>query len=150
MKPSNKNFCFNWIGRHLTSPEEVRLYAQDALLLNASAVINEAIEEAGLSRADVAERIGKTKSYVSQALSGSRNMTLKTMADLLWACEQEVARIQVQSLGEMQVPPESIDAWLETETLHLAIGASHAIVSAIKQLDLVIPTAEQIDEPVAA
>lgn len=38
-----------------------------------------------VTRADLARRLGKSKSFVTQALSGSRNMTLRTLSDIAHA-----------------------------------------------------------------
>lgn len=43
------------------------------------------MEELGVSRMELARRVGRTKGYVSQVLSGKQNMTLKTMVQLAWA-----------------------------------------------------------------
>lgn len=37
------------------------------------------------NKAQLAERLGKSKAYVTQVLSGSRNMTLRTLADFAFA-----------------------------------------------------------------
>ena len=100
------DYTFNWLSGHLTTDEETRAFASDSLLLNASQLVMTAMEGANISRAQLSERIGKSRSYVSQVLSGSRNMTLKTLADLLWACGQEVGVMELQRLGEMRVPYE--------------------------------------------
>lgn len=72
-----------------------RLLAQEALILDATELISELIEARGLSRAELAKRIGKARGFVTQVLSGSRNMTLRTLADLAYALD---ARVTVQAL----------------------------------------------------
>lgn len=52
------------------------------LIVNLTEEIELLLEEKGMSRKDLAEKIHKSKSYVSQVLSGSRNMTLSTFADI--------------------------------------------------------------------
>ena len=44
--------------------------------------LSKAIEERGLTRSEVAKRLGKTKGFVSQLLAGGRNLTLRTIADV--------------------------------------------------------------------
>lgn len=39
----------------------------------------------GLTQAELARRLGKDKSYISKALSGSRNITLRSMCDIAHA-----------------------------------------------------------------
>lgn len=142
--------CFNWLSNHLTSEKEVRMYTSDALLLNASHAVITAMEIAGLNRAQLSQKIGKSKSFVSQVLSGNRNVTLKTLADLLWACGKEVGTFELQRLGDMKVPLESIDGWLDTETAHRTAEASEAVVSGEQGLSFLIANQHHDHDAVAA
>jgi transcriptional regulator with XRE-family HTH domain len=47
-----------------------------------------------LSKAVLAERLGVSKSHISQLLGGARNMTLRTFADLAFALGHRV-RVEV-------------------------------------------------------
>ncbi len=40
------------------------------------------MEKDNISKKELAERLGKSKSYVTQVLSGARNMTLRTLSDI--------------------------------------------------------------------
>lgn len=60
--------------------EERRLIA-----LATSRILDE-MDAAGLSQAELARKIGVTDAHVSQVLSGSRNMTLRTLATLALGC----------------------------------------------------------------
>jgi transcriptional regulator with XRE-family HTH domain len=62
-----------------------RLLAQERLILDATEAIVGLLEEQGVSRQELARRLGKSKGFVSQILSGERNMTLRTLADLGYA-----------------------------------------------------------------
>lgn len=62
-----------------------RQYKQDELIFNVTEDLVIAMEDAGLTQSDLARALGKSKSYVTQVLSGARNMTLKTLADLCFA-----------------------------------------------------------------
>ena len=63
-------------------PEYQRLLAQERLILDATEAIVGLLDEQNVSRQDLAARLGKSKGFVSQLLSGERNMTLRTLADL--------------------------------------------------------------------
>lgn len=80
--------------------ENLRLVEQEYLILTATEKICEWMEENDVSRTQLADRIGKTPAYVSQLLSGSRNMTLRTLADLAFALDRRVelqdARLQTE------------------------------------------------------
>lgn len=68
-----------------------RLVAQETLILDATEAIVELLEKTGVSRQELAERLGKSKGFISQLLSGERNMTLRTLADLAYVLERRVA-----------------------------------------------------------
>ena len=71
MKPTRKN-----------DPEYQRLLAEETLILEATERIVALLEAENVSRQELAERLGKSKGFVSQLLSGDRNMTLRTLASL--------------------------------------------------------------------
>lgn len=89
--------------RHLKSVEEQRLFAQDACMLAITEAIQERLRTAEISHVELAARIGRSKGFVSQVLNGSRNMTLRTLADLLWALGLEVRGLRLVRLGERSV-----------------------------------------------
>lgn len=62
--------------------EYERMLAQERLILDATETIIGLLEDQAVSRQELANRIGKSKSHVSRILSGDRNMTLRTLADL--------------------------------------------------------------------
>jgi DNA-binding Xre family transcriptional regulator len=57
-------------------------YQRENLILNTTEDLLIAMEERGISKADLAARLSKTKSCISQMLSGKRNMTLRTLSDI--------------------------------------------------------------------
>src|SRR5437016_242042 len=59
-----------------------RLVAQETLLFEAAERVAELIDAADISRTELANRLGKSKGFVTQVLAGDRNMTLRTLADL--------------------------------------------------------------------
>lgn len=121
---SNAEYCFNWLDTQLPSPAVKRFYAQDIAMLAATEALLGVMEQRGVSRSELAERIGKSKGFVSQVLSGSRNMTLRTLADLFWALGLEVRDIAVRPLGESRVKPQKVDEWLDTDCEVIRVEAS--------------------------
>lgn len=71
-----------------------RLLAEEGLILEATELLSELIERQAISRADLAARLGTTKSYITQLLAGSRNMTLRTLASAAYVLD---AKIQLQA-----------------------------------------------------
>jgi transcriptional regulator with XRE-family HTH domain len=65
--------------------QSVGLVARELPIRGFSQAIWEAMEEAGLSKADLANLIGATQDDVSEVLSGSRNMALRTLFDICFA-----------------------------------------------------------------
>jgi len=75
----------------------------------------DAIDNSGLSRSEVAEALGTTKSYISQVLNGATNMTLKTLGALLWASGQQVAELRTEAIGAVAFArPQSINVYAYT------------------------------------
>jgi transcriptional regulator with XRE-family HTH domain len=69
----------------VSDPKRHRTYEREALALQASEMILELMEKEGINRKELAVRIEASKAHVTQILSGSRNMTLHTLSDLLFA-----------------------------------------------------------------
>ncbi|MGA2033656.1 MAG: helix-turn-helix transcriptional regulator [Thermoguttaceae bacterium] len=61
------------------------LLEQEGAILEVTELICEVMEDMGVSRLELAKRLGKTKGYVSQLLDGSANMTLRTISDIFTA-----------------------------------------------------------------
>jgi DNA-binding phage protein len=62
-----------------------RIYEQERLQLAAQEAIAEAINRSGMTRTGVARKLGKNRSRVTQALDSWHGLTLRSVADLLWA-----------------------------------------------------------------
>ncbi len=43
------------------------------------------MQEQGVTRSELAKRIGKRRSFVTKVLSGDHNFTIRTLADMYWA-----------------------------------------------------------------
>ena len=71
-------------------PEFRKLLAQEELILEFTETICDLLEEENVSRKELANRLGKSKGFVSQLLNGGRNLTLRTVADILHVLEYKV------------------------------------------------------------
>jgi len=71
-------------------PEFRKLLAEQELILEFTETICELLVEEKVSRKELANRLGKTKGFVSQLLNGGRNLTLRTVADILHVLEYKV------------------------------------------------------------
>lgn len=79
-----------WRKRKENQREYERLVEQETLIFEATELISELIEEYGVSRKELAEKLGRSKGFVTQVLSGDRNMTLRTLSDFAFALEHRV------------------------------------------------------------
>lgn len=71
----------------LFSDREERQAAREDLVYNVTEDILVAMESGDISKQELARRLGKSKAYVSQVLSGNRNMTLGTLSDIAYVLE---------------------------------------------------------------
>jgi antitoxin component HigA of HigAB toxin-antitoxin module len=71
--------------------ELARLVKQEELILEVTELALKKMEEKGLNKSDLAEMLGTTKSHVTQLLRGSRNMTLRTVSDIFFNLDCEIA-----------------------------------------------------------
>jgi transcriptional regulator with XRE-family HTH domain len=67
------------------TPEGMRDFQREHLILEVTEAIAEAMEEQDIDRSELARRLGKTRGYITQLLAGTANMTLKTVADVFTA-----------------------------------------------------------------
>jgi transcriptional regulator with XRE-family HTH domain len=70
--------------------EYQRLVAEETLIFEATELLSELIEAEEINRKELATRLGRSKGFVTQILSGERNMTLRTLADFAFALEHRV------------------------------------------------------------
>ena len=62
--------------------EYERLLCQERLILDVTELLAGALDDGGVTRAELARRLGRTPGFVSQLLGGGRNLTLRTIADI--------------------------------------------------------------------
>lgn len=67
-----------------------RLYEQEAAILEVTELIAKLMAEQGVSKAELAQRLGRSRAYVTQLLDGGRNMTIRTVSDVLFALDRRL------------------------------------------------------------
>jgi transcriptional regulator with XRE-family HTH domain len=75
----------------MNDPEFRKLLAQEELILEVTETICDLLEKEKISRKELADRLGKSKGFISQLLNGSRNLTLRTVADNFYVLGYKVA-----------------------------------------------------------
>lgn len=81
----------SWIAE---SRDNEREFNRQALIIDVAEAISQKMEERCINKSTLAKLLEKTTSFVTQVLTGSRNMTLSTLADLAFALDAKV-RISV-------------------------------------------------------
>ncbi len=87
-----------WFERKHVTPRQQLLFEQERAVLLATEEILNLMEREGISKADLAKALGKSKAYITQALSGGRNMTLRTLAGFAWACHHSVRGLDLRRI----------------------------------------------------
>lgn len=88
--------------KYMEDPEFAKLMAQGDLIMEVTETLCELLEKENVSRKDLADRLGKTKGFVSQLLNGGRNLTLRTVADILFVLGYKVSLKPYKEVGERQ------------------------------------------------
>jgi transcriptional regulator with XRE-family HTH domain len=74
----------------MEDPEFQRLLSIEALVAETAEVIAKLMAEKNVSKADLARRLNKSRAWVTQLLSGKANMTVRTLAEVVYALDAEV------------------------------------------------------------
>ena len=80
----------------MEAPEFRRLLAIESLVAEASETIARLMAEQNVSKADLARKLNKSRAWVTQLLSGRANMTVRTLAEVVYALDAKV-RLDAQS-----------------------------------------------------
>jgi len=105
--------------------EEMKFYLQEKLILEMTEIIAQLMQKKNVKKVELAERLGRSKGYITQLLNGRANMTLKTVADVLWALDYRMT-VSVQPLESEKSTefigqydwPHGTDFWAQ-ETIRL-------------------------------
>jgi transcriptional regulator with XRE-family HTH domain len=87
---STSDMTKSGLDQFLETSQHQRLFNQERLLVEVTELLATAMESQGISRTELAKRLGKTKAFVTQVLRGGHNMTLRTVADLFDAVDCSV------------------------------------------------------------
>lgn len=71
--------------RHMEDPEFRRLFTQERTIAEIAGMISHEMKRQRITQSELARRMGKTKGHVSQLLAGGRNLTLRSLSDMLLA-----------------------------------------------------------------
>lgn len=68
-----------------SSPELMKEFQRERLAIEITELISRLMEEQGVSRAELATRLGKSRAYVTKMLRHGNNLTIHTIADVFTA-----------------------------------------------------------------
>ncbi len=69
----------------ISTPEGKAAFEQERAILEVTILIRRILKEENLTKSDLASRMNRSKSYVTQLLDGRANMTVRTIADVMTA-----------------------------------------------------------------
>jgi len=72
----------------------------ERLVVDLTEEICQAMQDQGISRSELAKRLGKSKAWITKLLRGDQNMTLKTVVTVLWELGQTL-NVDVQPYLEL-------------------------------------------------
>ena len=70
------------VEQFVDSPEGMRSFQQEAAIYEITELIEDRLSNLGISRSELAAKLGKTKGWVTQLLDGESNKTIRTVADV--------------------------------------------------------------------
>ena len=108
------------------SKAEAKEVAREELIYHLTEDLLVMLERRGLSKADLARRLNKSPSFVTQVLSGSRNMTLRTLSDICYELDIKPI-IKILPDGSKLIEYEEERVWVRTEPKMLKSISTDAV-----------------------
>ena len=66
------------------------LFRQEELILEVTELLSKIMSDKKVIKTELAKRLNKSKAFVTQCLTGSQNLTLRTLSDLFTALESQL------------------------------------------------------------
>ena len=104
----------NFLDDRVKSSElDQKVFAREELIMSVTEELLIAMERQGISKIELARKLGKSKSFVTQILSGARNMTLKTLSDFCFVLgvEPTIAFDGIQAMSQSRSIDEPEKNW---------------------------------------
>jgi transcriptional regulator with XRE-family HTH domain len=106
----------------MLDPEYRKLYAVEGLIADTAQLIWDLMERRNMNQADLARLLNKTPAFVSQLLNGKANMTVRTLAEVVYALG---ATVKLSANDESTSKSEAVDdPQMHTLQIHLPMRES--------------------------
>ncbi|MGB7984158.1 MAG: helix-turn-helix transcriptional regulator [Terracidiphilus sp.] len=90
----------------MLDPEFRKHYAVEGFIGDTAELIWQLLVRRKMKQADLARKLNKTPAFVSQLLNGKANMTIRTLAEVVYALD---ATIKIKSQDESSSTCEAVD-----------------------------------------
>lgn len=131
------------VEKYVEKPEHMRLFQQERAIYEVTELLESTMRETGVSRSELARKLGRSKGWITQLLDGEANKTIRTVADAfaVLGCEYHSSQgpimIGKEAPHELRIAPET----METSTASLTSGRNgnaqeHRKVTSILQMAL--------------
>ncbi len=102
------------IEQYVEDPQRMRQFQQERAILNVTVLIEKVMDQEGVTRAELAKRLGRSRGWVTQLLDGEANKTVGTIADILAVLGREfrptAPRIHVGPTAVKELKKEGLAA----------------------------------------
>ena len=104
------------IDRLPNDSEQMKYYLQEKLILEVTELIVERMDKMSVTRSQLAQKLERSKGYITQLLDGRANMTLRTLSDIMWALNCNLS-VGIEPLGRDShgVADRLFESQMETE-----------------------------------
>ncbi len=102
-----------WLSKKLKSFSGTVEYEAEKLAIDVSEKLVERLVELGMKRSELAERVGVDRAVVTRCLSGTQNMTLRSLVSLATALDLTMT-IEMRRRERETVADEKLEAVSET------------------------------------
>lgn len=115
------------------TPDSLRYLAEERALIEATELIADRLEERGMKRSALADRLGIGRSEITQRLNGKRNLSIKTLAAMLHELGYRI-RIDAEDVSTGQrhssrrLPIDLAPQWAPTKARYAANGSRLHVV----------------------
>jgi transcriptional regulator with XRE-family HTH domain len=82
------------VEQYVEDPIHMRLFQQERAIYEVTELIESVMSELGITRSQLATRLGQTRGWVTQLLDGEKNKTIRTIADVLAVMGREYCSFQ--------------------------------------------------------